>query len=66
MAAEITQKPLSALIAAKKVIKESENLSMKDGITLEREVFYPLYDTPGVKEGVGAFIGKRKPNMLDL
>jgi enoyl-CoA hydratase/carnithine racemase len=39
---------------------------MKDGITLERKVFYPLYDTPGVKEGVGAFIEKRKPNMLDL
>lgn len=39
---------------------------MKDGIALERKVFYPLYDTPGVKEGVGAFIEKRKPNMLDL
>lgn len=39
---------------------------MKDGVALEREVFYPLYDTPGMKEGVGAFIGKRKPNMLDL
>jgi len=49
VAAEITQKPLSALLAAKKVIKESENLSMNDGIALERKVFYPLYDTPGVK-----------------
>ena len=39
---------------------------MKDGVGLEREVFYPLYDTPGVKEGVAAFISKRKPNMLDL
>lgn len=25
-----------------------------------------MYDTPGVKEGVSAFVGKRKPNMLDL
>ena len=57
---------MSALFAAKQVIKESENLSMKDGVGLEREVFYPLYDTPGVKEGVAAFISKRKPNMLDL
>ena len=39
---------------------------MKDGIAFEREIFYPLYDTPGVKEGVSAFIEKRKPNMLDL
>jgi hypothetical protein len=30
----MTQKPLTALIAAKKVIKESENLSMKEGIAL--------------------------------
>lgn len=39
---------------------------MKDGIALERQVFYPLYDTPGMKEGVSAFIQKRKANMLDL
>jgi|LakMenEpi03Aug12_release.lakeMendotaPanAssembly.Ray.scaffolds.fasta_scaffold44012_2 hypothetical protein len=30
----MTQKPLSALIAAKRVIKESENLTMKEGIAL--------------------------------
>jgi enoyl-CoA hydratase/carnithine racemase len=57
---------LTALIAAKKVINESQNLSLKEGIALERRLFYPLYDTPGMKEGVGAFIGKRKPNMQDL
>ena len=62
----MTNKPLTALIAAKKVIKESENLSMNDGVALERKVFYPLYDTPGMKEGVAAFIEKRKPNHLDL
>ena len=56
IATEITQKPLTALIAAKKVIKESENLSMTNGVALEREVFYPLFGTPGVKEGVSAFI----------
>lgn len=66
IAGEITQKPLTALIAAKRAIKESENLSMKDGVALEREVFYPLFGTPGVQEGVGAFVEKRKPNMLDL
>jgi enoyl-CoA hydratase/carnithine racemase len=34
IAAEITQKPLTALIAAKKVINESENLSLIDGVAL--------------------------------
>ena len=41
----MTNKPLSALIAAKKAIKEAENLSMREGIDLERKIFYPLYDT---------------------
>ena len=39
---------------------------MKDGIALEREIFYPLYDTPGMKEGVAAFVEKRPAKMLDL
>jgi enoyl-CoA hydratase/carnithine racemase len=66
VAKEITNKPLSALIAAKQVIKENENLSMREGQELERRVFYPLYDTQGVKEGVNAFVEKRKPNHFDL
>lgn len=66
IATEMTNKPLTALIAAKRAIKEAENLGMKDGVALEREIFYPLYDTAGMKEGVQAFIEKRNPNHLDL
>ena len=62
----MVNKPLSALIAAKKAIKESENLSMREGVDLERKIFYPLYDTEGMKEGVKAFVEKRKPNHYDL
>ena len=39
---------------------------MKDGIALERSLFFPLYDTKGMQEGVSAFVEKRKPNMKDL
>jgi enoyl-CoA hydratase/carnithine racemase len=39
---------------------------LREGVAFERKVFYPLYDTPGMKEGVGAFIAKRKPNMENL
>jgi hypothetical protein len=39
---------------------------MIDGVALERKLFYPLYDTQGVKEGISAFVEKRKPNMKDL
>ena len=65
-ATEITNKPLTAILVAKQVIKESENLSMNDGVALERKLFYPLYDTQGMKEGVNAFIEKRPANMKDL
>lgn len=49
IAKEITNKPLSALIAAKEAIKENENLSMREGVALERRIFYPLYDTKGME-----------------
>ena len=62
----MNNKPSTALIAAKKAIRESENLSMRDGVDLERKIFYPLYDTPGMKEGVEAFVQKRKPKHYDL
>ena len=62
----MTNKPLSALIAAKEAIKQNENLSMAEGIALERRLFYPLFDTKGVEEGVAAFVEKRKPNLKDL
>lgn len=66
IATEITNKPLSAILAAKEAIKQIENLSMNEGVALERKLFYPLYDTQGVKEGISAFVEKRKPNMRDL
>jgi enoyl-CoA hydratase/carnithine racemase len=66
VAKTITNKPLTALIAAKQAIRENENLTMNEGIALERKIFYPLYDTPGMKEGVAAFVEKRHPNHKDL
>jgi enoyl-CoA hydratase/carnithine racemase len=39
---------------------------MHEGVALERQIFYPLYDTEGMKEGVSAFVEKRNANMKDL
>ena len=66
VATEIVNKPLSALMAAKDAIKKNEELSMKEGIAYQRKIFYPLFDTQGVTEGVNAFVEKRKPKHLDL
>lgn len=66
LAKEMTLKPITALTAAKKAIKDNENKSMSEGISIERQLFYPLFDTKGTQEGVNAFVEKRKPNMKDL
>jgi hypothetical protein len=29
---------------------------MSEGVALERKLFYPLYDTKGMQEGVNAFV----------
>ena len=29
---------------------------MSEGVALERKLFYPLYDTKGMEEGVKAFV----------
>ena len=66
VASKMVNKPLSALVAAKQAIKESENLSVRDAVALERKFFYSLYDTEGMKEGVDVFINKRAPKFTDL
>ena len=39
---------------------------MREGVALERKVFYPLFNTSGFKEGVNAFVSKKTPNHYDL
>lgn len=39
---------------------------MQEGIALERKLFYPLYGTKGMEEGVKAFVEKRAPKHTDL
>ena len=41
LAKEITNRPITALIAAKEAIKQNENKSMTEGIAEERRLFYP-------------------------
>ena len=49
LATQISEKPLKTLIAAKQAIKQSQELSLSQGVRFERTVFYPLYDTAGTK-----------------
>ncbi len=53
--------PLAALLA-KKMILQAYELSLTEAVELERREFYELFSSQDQKEGMQAFIEKRKPN----
>ena len=52
----------NAVIKAKEVIRRGYDKPMLDGSRLESEAFSRLFDYPSSKEGMKAFLEKRKPN----
>lgn len=65
LARQISEKPLSALRAAKDAIKQADEQPLESGVKYERKIFYPLFDTHGAIEGISAFIEKRAANFDD-
>jgi enoyl-CoA hydratase len=61
LAAEIAARAPLAVRAAKRAINTAYELSLADGLSDERELFYELFNTADQKEGMRAFIEKRKP-----
>ena len=59
----ITQKSSYAIERAKKSIKAVSEMNLKDGLKLEREMFVECANSEDGKEGITAFIEKRKPNF---
>lgn len=65
-AKKLSSRPLCALKAAKKSVNYAVSTSDKmDAIEYESRVFERLFSTKDQKEGMKAFIEKRKPNFLD-
>ena len=62
LAEEIASRAPLALRAAKKMINASYESSLANGLAEEKQAFYALFDTADQKEGMQAFIEKRKPN----
>ena len=50
-----------AIRKAKEVIRKGREISLKEGSQLEAEAFSQLFDYPSTKEGMMAFLEKRKP-----
>ncbi len=61
LAKVIASKPPVAVRLAKESILRSVDLSLKEGLELERKNFYMLFSTEDQKEGMSAFVEKRKP-----
>jgi enoyl-CoA hydratase len=59
--AEIAASSPLALAAGKQAVLNAHELSLSEGLAAERELFYNLFDSADQKEGMRAFIEKRKP-----
>ncbi len=62
LAEEIASRAPVAVRVAKKMINQAYELSLTDALNQERQEFYDLFATEDQKEGMKAFIEKRKPD----
>ena len=60
-ALSICELPGLAVMAAKEAVNRSFEGGLSDGVMFERRVFHSLYGTEDQKEGMDAFLSKRKP-----
>jgi len=63
MATNIASKGQASLRAAKEAVNAADELSLQEGLRLERRLFHALFATDDQKEGMAAFLEKRKPEF---
>ena len=61
LADEIASHAPLAVRAAKKMINQTYEQTLSEGLTAEKQEFYNLFSTEDQKEGMQAFVEKRKP-----
>lgn len=61
LAAEIAARPPLAVQLAKEAVRYGVETTVRDGMEIERRNFYMLFSSEDQKEGMRAFIEKRKP-----
>ncbi len=61
LAAEIAERAPLAIIAAKQAVNHAFEGDLSGGLAEERNLFHDLFDTADQKEGMLAFLEKRKP-----
>ena len=63
IAKKITEKSPYAIERAKQSVKSVSNMNLKEGLKFEREMFLECFNSDDGKEGITAFIEKRKANF---
>lgn len=59
----IAAMPRTAAMLAKEAVNYSQDASLSQGLLFERRAFHALFATPDQKEGMAAFVEKRKPQF---
>lgn len=62
IARKISELPPLAVRLAKESVNKAFNSTLADGLTFERKNYYLTFSTEDQKEGIRAFLEKRKPN----
>jgi len=63
MASKIASRGRASLRAAKEAVNAADELSLQEGLRFERRLFHALFATDDQKEGMAAFLEKRKPDF---
>ncbi|MEY4711380.1 MAG: hypothetical protein RIS88_830 [Pseudomonadota bacterium] len=61
----IADMPRLATIAAKESVNRAFESGLADGVMFERRLFHALFSTADQKEGMDAFVNKRKPQFTN-
>ena len=65
IAQKIASKGQIAVRMTKEAVNASQELSLQEGLRLERRLFHAAFATQDQKEGMSAFLEKRKPEFKD-
>ena len=63
IAAEIAELPRPTVMAVKEMVNRAYETTLSEGMRFERRLFHSLFGTEGQREGMAAFLEKRKPNF---
>jgi enoyl-CoA hydratase len=63
VAGRIAEMSRPAVMIAKEAVNRAYETTLTEGVRFERRVFHSLFATEDQKEGMAAFVEKRKPNF---